>query len=295
LLVGPSAPAHRDCSRPPGAAPSGSARRSRPLPARRAPACRRTTRRPSLVRPGRSGQRAVGEQRVDRQHMVAHDAVADRAGAAGVVARHAAERRPRGRGDVDRKPQPMGFERPVEFVQHDAGLDDAAPVGGVDLDDAVEMPRRVEDERFVDRLAALRGAATARQNADAGSSRDGERRGHVGGVARRGDGDRHHLVMRGIGRIAPAREAVEPHLALQRPAETLFQSGPRRHETSVTPAAGAAPARRRASAARKRTPAGTSPPTSCGARAGRAPCRRAPAWWRRVIRARSPTTSGHGW
>ncbi len=35
--------------------------------------------------------RAVGEDRVDREHVVAHDAVADRARAAGVVAGHAAD------------------------------------------------------------------------------------------------------------------------------------------------------------------------------------------------------------
>jgi hypothetical protein len=174
---------------------------------------------------------AVGEQRIDGQHMIAHDAVADRAGAAGVVARHAAERGPRGGRDVDRKPQAMGLERPVQFVQHDAGLDHAAPVGGIDLDDAVEVPRGVEDQRLIDRLAALRRAAAARQHADTRVAGNCERRGHVRGVARGGDGRPASPDSARHRSNSAAGERVEPHLAVERPAETLLQSRTPRHET----------------------------------------------------------------
>ena len=65
----------------------------------------------------------------------------------------------------------MRLERAVEIVEHDAGLDRAAPVADVELDDPVEMLRAVDDQRRVHRLPALRGAAAARQHADTPSSR----------------------------------------------------------------------------------------------------------------------------
>ncbi len=49
---------------------------------------------------------AVREHGLDLQHIVDRDAVAKRAGAAGVVGRHAAQRRPRAGRDVD------GIEEP---------------------------------------------------------------------------------------------------------------------------------------------------------------------------------------
>ena len=66
---------------------------------------------------------AVGQQRVDREHVVHHVAVGDRARAAGVVAGHAAERRLRRRADVDREPQAVRLQPGVELVEDDAGLD----------------------------------------------------------------------------------------------------------------------------------------------------------------------------
>ena len=54
---------------------------------------------------------AIGEHGVDRDDIVAHRAVAQRAAAAGVVARHAADRGARGGRDVDREPEPMRASR----------------------------------------------------------------------------------------------------------------------------------------------------------------------------------------
>ena len=54
---------------------------------------------------------AVGHQRVDREQVVDHDAVAQRARAAGVVGGHAAERRPRAGRDVDREEQAVRLEK----------------------------------------------------------------------------------------------------------------------------------------------------------------------------------------
>ena len=83
--------------------------------------------------------RAVGKNRVDRQHVLARVAVAQRARAAGIVADHAADGGARGGGDIDRKPQAVGFQRAIELVEHDARLDHAAPAVDVKLEDAVEV------------------------------------------------------------------------------------------------------------------------------------------------------------
>ena len=59
---------------------------------------------------------------------------------------------------------PCGLELPVELVEHDAGLDRAAcALSTSSVDDAVQVLGAVDDQRVVDGLAALRGAAAARQ------------------------------------------------------------------------------------------------------------------------------------
>ena len=169
---------------------------------------------------------AVGQHRVDRLHVLARIAVAQRAGAAGIVAHHAPDGGARCGRDVDRKPQTMGLEPPVELIEHDAGLDHAAGVGDIELDDVIEIFRAVDDERFVDGLAGLRGPAAARQHRDA--FLPGERDSPLGlcDRARQNDAHRHDLVVRGVGRIAAAGEAVEPHLAGELRPEPSFQPGP---------------------------------------------------------------------
>ena len=108
---------------------------------------------------------AVGQDGVDGQHVVAHDAVADRARAAGVVAGHAADGGAARGGHVDRKPQARQPQLPVEIVEHDAGLHHAGAVDLVHLDQLLEVLAEVHDQRAPDRLAGLRGAAPARQHA----------------------------------------------------------------------------------------------------------------------------------
>ena len=105
---------------------------------------------------------AVREYSIDRQHVIAGNTIAQRAGAAGIVARHAAERGARGGGNIHREPQPVRFKLAVEIVEHDAGLDDAAPARHVEINDAVEILGAIDHQRMIDRLAALRGATAAR-------------------------------------------------------------------------------------------------------------------------------------
>ncbi len=171
---------------------------------------------------------AVGEHRVDRQHVVAHRAVAQRAGAAGIVGGHAADGRARGGRDVDREPQAMGFERAVEVVEDQARLDHAAAAGNVQLDDAGQMLGAIDHKGSVDRLPALRRAAAARQHADPLGARDRDRAFRRRDVARDDDAHRHHLVMRCIGGIAAAGEAVEQHFAGDFGVEPSLQAGHQR-------------------------------------------------------------------
>ena len=118
---------------------------------------------------------AIGEDRIDRNDVFARVAVAQRARAAGIVAGHAADGGARRGRDIDRKPQAVRFQRAVEIVEHDAGLDHAALVLDIELENSVEIFRAVDDERLVHRLPALRGAAAARQHRDALLARDRDR------------------------------------------------------------------------------------------------------------------------
>src|SRR5262249_37869752 len=96
---------------------------------------------------------------------------------------------------------------------HHAGLDHAAPAADVELDEMIEIFRAVDDERGIDGLTGLRGARPPRQHAHALLARKRKRVLGFLHRARRDDAERHDLVVRGVGGIAPARERVELHLA----------------------------------------------------------------------------------
>ena len=156
---------------------------------------------------------AVGKHRVDREHVVAHHAVAQRAAAAGIVPRHAADGRARRGGDVDRKPQPVRLERAVQIVEHDAGLDHAAPARNIELENAREALRAIDHQRLVHRLPGLRRAAAARQYRDAFGPRHRDRLLGLVHALRDHDAHWHKLVGGGVGRVTAAVEVAEQHLA----------------------------------------------------------------------------------
>ena len=173
---------------------------------------------------------AAREHGVDGAHVVHHVAVADRARAATVVARHAADRGAvRGR-DVDRKEQPVRREPAVEPVEHDAGLDRHRARLGVEVEDVIEVLAHVDDQRLAHRLAALRRARPARQHGHALLAGDLHGADDVLLAFRHHHADRLDLVDRGVGRVAPAAEGVEQHLALELAAEPRGEravAGPR--------------------------------------------------------------------
>src|SRR5439155_8248330 len=143
----------------------------------------------------------------------AHGAVAQGTAAAGIVAGHAADGGARGGGDVDRKPEPVFFELAVEVVEHDAGLDHTGPVFDVEREDAVQMFGEINDDCFVDRLAALRGAAAARGDDQAVVAGDRKRAQSLIDGTGDHDPERHDLVERRVGGVAAAVESVEKDVA----------------------------------------------------------------------------------
>ena len=96
----------------------------------------------------------------------------------------------------------------------------------------VEMLRAVDDDRMVDGLAGLRRAAAARRHRHALGAADLDRPFRLLHRARHHHAERHDLVVRGVGGVAAAREAVEMHaardLGLQPPLQSGQQRAPRR-------------------------------------------------------------------
>ena len=91
--------------------------------------------------------RPVGQQALDRVHVVHHVAVADRARAGAVVAGHAPERRTVAGGHVDGKEEAVRPEGAIEPIEHEARLDGHAAPFEVQIQDGVQVLAEVHDER----------------------------------------------------------------------------------------------------------------------------------------------------
>ena len=89
---------------------------------------------------------AAQQHVVQRQHVVARLAVGAAALAAGVGVDHAAQRRPVGGGQLGGKEEAVRAERGVELVLHHAGLGTHPAFLGVDLQNAVHVPRQVHHQ-----------------------------------------------------------------------------------------------------------------------------------------------------
>jgi hypothetical protein len=124
----------------------------------------------------------------------------------------------------------------IELVEHDTRLHGHRARGRVKLDDPVEMLRVIDDERCAHGLAALRGAAAARQNRHAFLDGDAESRERVFLAPRHHHADRLDLVDRRVGCVAPARCRVEqhvaPHLSLQTSGEGRITGSDLAHDGS---------------------------------------------------------------
>ena len=154
-----------------------------------------------------------GEEGVDLEDVIDHDAVADRARPAGIVAGHAAKRSAGACRDVDRVEQAVRLEMPVQLIEHDARLDPDGLVVGLEIADAVQMAGAVEHQALADGLPRLRGAAAARQKRDALCARDRKCGFEIRFRLRADDADRLDLVDRRIRAVAPAIEFFEQDIA----------------------------------------------------------------------------------
>ena len=167
-------------------------------------------------------RRAVGQKTLDPIHVVACRAIAQRAGATGIVADHAANGGARGGRDIDREPQAMRFECAVEIIQNDPRLDHRAPSRDIQFQNPVEVFRAVHDQAGVHRLPTLRRAAAAHRQRHTRLSRGVQCRQNIPRRLGQNHARWHDLIDRGIGGIAPAREGVKARFALHLAAEALL-------------------------------------------------------------------------
>jgi hypothetical protein len=159
--------------------------------------------------------RTVREDDVLRQDVIDRLAVQHGAGAARVVGHHAADRGPIGRGDVWCEPEAVRAQRDVELVEHDARFDARPPFGGVDLEQAVEVLRRVDLQAGANRLSRLRCPAAAHRHRAAELTADPHGLDDVGARLHDDDADWFDLVDAGVSGVERAGHVVEAHFALE--------------------------------------------------------------------------------
>ena len=108
---------------------------------------------------------------------------------------------------------PVGFSARLRSSSTMPGSTTQRRAGDIEVEDAVEMLRAVDDDRFVDGLPALRRSAAPRQHADAFRAANPYRPFGFLYRARRHYAEWHDLVVRGVGCITAAGEGVELHIA----------------------------------------------------------------------------------
>ncbi len=159
---------------------------------------------------GADGQpRAVGEQHVQRTHVVHGFAPGHRVRAAGVVADHAAEGAAAVRGGVGAEREAVRFRGGLQCVEHDARFHCGQFARGVDLEDPVEVPGEVQDQPGAAGVARDAGSRAPPGDRHAVFAGHGERGGHVVGVPRMHHAQRDLPVVRGVGGVQRAGAGVE--------------------------------------------------------------------------------------
>ena len=180
------------------------------------------------------GQGAVVQDGVDRPHVVHHVAVVQRARAAGVIARHAANRALCGCGDIHRKPDTVWLERLIEVIQNHAGLHRHLACLQVQGEHFSQVSAGVDDQCLTHGLSTLRRAATATEDRHAGIAGDLQGQAKVEAGLRHHHPQRHALVDGGIGRIAAPGGSIEEDFASHLFAESIGEPAPT-HSTGRAP------------------------------------------------------------
>src|SRR5688572_19866903 len=142
-------------------------------------------------------------------------AVHPRSGAERVVGHHAADGCAAGRRDVGGEPDIVRPQRRVQLVEHDARLDPRPPLGGVHLEDAIEILRRVGNQAGANRLPGLRRAAAAHRQRASKLRADADQTDEIVAGLRQHDAERLDLIDAGVGGVERAGDLVEPDFALE--------------------------------------------------------------------------------
>ena len=171
--------------------------------------------------------RAVGQDRVDRPHVVRHQAITDRLRAAGVVARHAADGAARmGRG-IDREEQPVPAQRGVQ-VRRARGRARPAPCAAAGS--TCSTRRRCFEQSITSaRFTVWPHWLVPPPRGSTGMpclARDRQRGGDVVDGLRHDHAERLDLVDRGVGGVTAAVGAVEQHLAADFAGQALRKARP---------------------------------------------------------------------
>ena len=125
--------------------------------------------------------------------------------AAGVVGDHAGDRRAVLGGGVGAETQAVLGCRGLEGGADAAGFDGGGAGLGVDGEDAVHVPREIEDEAGADRVGRARGAAASGCEGDAVGAGEVEGRDRLLGCARERDGQGRDAREAGVGGVACSR------------------------------------------------------------------------------------------
>jgi len=111
----------------------------------------------------------------------------------------------------------------AQAVENHARLDARQFCGGIDGDELVHVPRKVEDYGHVYALAGEACSRAARQDGSAGCATGGKSGLNVGGVARKNHAYRNLAVVGGVGCVKGAGAEIESDVTTQGFIEKGFQ------------------------------------------------------------------------
>ena len=156
--------------------------------------------------------RPIRQQRINRQHIIGHQPVADGFRSAGIIRCHAANGAALPGGRVHRVENAMGLQRVIQGAQGNAGFHPCHPRLGIHFQHAPQVFGAIQHQGAVDGLPALAGAAAPRQDRHAFFSANRQSRFHIGDAARHYHPYRFLLIDGRIGRIAAAIGGAKQHL-----------------------------------------------------------------------------------
>ena len=167
---------------------------------------------------------AVGERHVHARDVVRRAPKRHRVGAARVVPDHPAEGGAVLGGRVRAETQAERGRRLLQFRHDDAGLHASHASFGIDAQDGVHVPRKVQDDPLADGIARARRAAAPPGDRNPEFSGGSECRGDVVGVFGKGDHEGRNPIVRGVRRILGPAACVGVRPARDGPLEPVKEA-----------------------------------------------------------------------